>query len=494
MRVLKVDFLGGEAERQARQTTAWMAVVFAVVVGVFSAVGAGASYRAATHGTTVFDEVGNLPVIADIRRLAWGSTGSPTPETPDNRMTVLILGIGGAGHDGAQLTDTILLATADLNEKKVGVVSIPRDLAYPLGGGRFMKINAVNAYAEQDHPGQGAEQTAKTFSDLLSTRIDHVIRVDFHGFVAFIDALGGVDVTVENGFTDTQYPTEDDKWQTISFSKGAQHMDGARALIYARSRHGNNGEGSDFARSRRQQLVTLAVKDKLLSLGTLANPQRLLKLYQSVSNNVQTDLSPWDMMKLAPLVQDFSNDKVTMNVLTDAPDGELTPATVDGAYMLFPREQDWSQIRTIVQNPFSTKEDRVNANKPKTTVHLEIRNGTNVTGFAGDVADRLAKIGYQVGNVSNAAYRGYERTVIFDLTSGAKPQELARLKSMLDANVSATIPSWVGAAPSGSSATTGGRVIFGEGLSQEHIAATTTDFLIVLGDSTRGVVNRIGTQ
>lgn len=479
MGLLKVDFLGGDAERQARRTTARLAVVFAVVVGVFAAIGAGASYRAASHGTTVFEEVGNLPVIADIRRLAWGSGDAGTP---DDRLTFLLLGIGGEGHAGSNLTDTMLIATADLKEQRIGIVSIPRDTAFPLGGGRFMKINAVHAYAEQAHPGEGAKETAKALEDLLSIRIDHVVRVDFAGFEAFVDALGGIDVNVERAFTDVEYPTEDDKWQTVRFDAGPQHMSGARALIYVRSRHGTNGESGDFARNRRQQLVMLAVKDRLLSRGVLGNPQRVMKLYEAVAQNIQTDLSPWDLVKLAPLAQNFSADTIATTVLTDGPKGELVPANVDGAFMLFPRQQDWSEIRDIVRDPFKTDEERVAETKPATPVNVEVKNGTTVTGFAGQVADRLATLGYNISNVGNAVFRGYEHTVIFDLTNGAKPQELARLKQMLDASVSTTDADALA-----------GHTVVGEGLTREPIAASGTDFLIILGESSRGIAEGIGT-
>lgn len=484
MKPLKVDFLGGEAEIRARRTTAWTAVVFAVFVSMFAAIGAGASYRAATHGTTVFDEVGNLPVIIDIRRLAWGDAAD-RPTAQDDRISFLLLGVGGEGHAGSNLTDTILLATADTKEHKVGMLSIPRDLAFPLGGGRFMKINAVHAYAEQSHPGEGAKETAKAMADLLSVRIDHVVRINFNGFKDFVDAVDGIDVNVERAFTDVEYPTEDDKWQTVHFEKGMQHMDGDRALIFVRTRHGNNGEGGDFARNRRQQMVMLAIREKLLSKGTLSNPQRIMKLYEAVAKNVQTDLSPWDLVKLAPMAKDFSAEKFILNTLTDGPQGELNPGTVEGAFMLFPRAQDWSEIREIAAEPFKTKEERLASDRPQAPIHLEVRNGTNVTGFAGVVADRLSNAGYEIGHVGNAAYRGYERTVIYDLTNGKKPQELARLKRLLEANVSATVPDWA------KTGTTG--TVRGEGMTKESVSATGTDFLIVLGESTRGIIDHIGT-
>lgn len=488
--LIKVDFLGGEAERRARQRTAWIAVVFSVLVGLLASIGAGASYRSAAHGTTVFEEVGNLPVIAEIRRLAWGASAELDQQTPDGRMNFLILGVGGEGHEGAQLTDTILLASVDLKAKKIGVVSIPRDMAFPLGGGRFMKINAVNAYAEQSNPGNGARETADALSEFFSTRIDHVVRVDFKGFETFIDALGGVDLEVERNFTDYEYPTLDYKWQKVSFEKGRQHMDGATALKFVRSRHGNNGEGNDFARNARQQKVFLAVKDKLLSRGTLLNPQRLMKLYEEVAKNIQTDLSPWAMVKLAPLAQGFNHDTIVTTVLTDAPDGELVPSNVEGAFMLFPKKQDWSDIREIVQDPFKTREERIATYKPGSDVRLEIKNGTYRNGFAGIVKDRLVKIGYQVEAVGNADFRGYEKTVIFDLTNGAKSSELARLKKLLDANVSTTVPAWLAS----SSATGASRSIMGEGLQNERVNATNTDFLIVLGDSSLGIIDTLAGQ
>ncbi|HWQ99916.1 MAG TPA: LCP family protein [Candidatus Methylomirabilis sp.] len=481
--LIKVDFLGGEAERRTRRSTAWIAVGFSVAVGLLAAIGAGASYRAAARGTTVFEEVGNLPVIAEIRRLAWGSTAADDAGTPDNRITFLLLGVGGEGHEGAQLTDTILLASVDLATKKIGIVSLPRDLAFPLGGGRFMKINAVNAYAEQSHPGAGARDTADALSELFTVRIDHVARVDFKGFASFIDAMGGVDIDVDRSFTDNEYPTENYKWKSISFEKGRQHMDGATALQFVRSRHGSNGEGSDFARSARQQKVVLAVKEKLLSKGTFGNPQRIVKLYEAVANNVQTDLSPWNLVKLAPLAQDFSKDDITTTVLTDGPGGELLPSNVEGAFMLFPKKQDWSEIREIVQDPFKTKEERIAGFKPSTDVRVEIKNGTYRNGFAGLVKDRLTAIGYRVDAVGNAGFRGYEKTVIFDFTNGGKPTDLARLKKLLDANVSTTAPSWLS-----NSSTATNRTVVGEGLRAEHVNATNTDFLIVLGDSSLGIV------
>lgn len=468
---VKVDFLGGEAEQKARRSTTMAAVIFSIFVGLLAAIGAGASYRAATHGTNVLTEVGNLPIISDIRRLAWGESSTILNATVDDRLSVLVLGVGGSGHSGPELTDTILLTTADLKTQQVGMLSIPRDMAYPLGGGRFIKINAVNAYAEEKNPGQGARETADAFEELLGVKIDHVVKVNFNAFKELIDAIGGIDITIEKSFVDNEYPTEDEKWQTVSFKAGTEHMDGERALIFARSRHGSNGEGSDFARARRQQMVILAVKKKLLSVGTLTNPSKLMKLYQVISSNIQTDLTAWEIMKLAPLAKQFSSDNVNMRVLTNDHNGELVNQIVNGAYMLFPKDPDWSQIRSIAQNPFgdSAATSTPTSKKPE-PARIEIRNGTNVTGAASRASDQAKAKGFTIIATGNANHRTYQTSVIYDLTNGKKPEELTALKDLFRAQIEKTPSSWSSSASS----------TFDE---PRPTSPSQTDFLLILGQN-----------
>jgi LCP family protein required for cell wall assembly len=480
---MKIDLLNPSNDRNARRITLIVAAVFTLVVGSLASLGAGASYRAATHGTNVLVEVGSLLSLNGLQQLSWGSDESENDpfSTPDGRINILLLGVGGEGHEGSQLTDTIILASLDRQGNRIGLLSIPRDSAYPLGNGRFQKINAVNAYAEKEHPGEGAKYTADAFRKLLDIRIDRVIRIDFKGFAKFVDALGGVDVNVERSFTDSSFPTDNDgpnpyKWTSVSFQKGWQHMDGKRALTFARSRHGTNGEGSDFARSRRQQLVLEAVRTKLFSLGTLSNPKTVTDLWSALSSNIQTDLTAWDMLKLMPLASSFKDTTIKTRVLTDAADGELVASNVDGAFMLFPRKPDWSEIRAAAADPFTTKEEIAQQNRPNEHVSLEVKNGTLRTGFASQVSTKLETLGYSVEATGNANRRGYEKTVIYDLTNGSKPQELAKLKKLLDANVAQPI-------------TGQGKTIQTDSQTRENLYTTATHFLVILGDSSLGLVN-----
>lgn len=478
---LKINFLASDAERKARRSTVIVAGIFTLFVGILSAVGAGASYQAASRGVSVFSDVGSLFSFAELKRLVWNDGNSGSGQDPfatsDGNINILFLGIGGEGHDGSQLTDTIILASFNREQGKLGLVSVPRDLAYPLGGGRYEKINSVNAYEELDHPGEGAARTKDAFAKLFDTRIDRVVKVDFKGFESFIDALDGIDVTVEKTFTDHQFPTEDNgpnpyKWTSVSFTKGVEHMDGRRALTYARSRHAAGGEGSDFARSRRQHLVIKAIRERLLSLGTLSNPKTISDLWTAVSSHVQTDFTAWDVLKLVPSVTKFSDIAMTNQVLTDDVSGELVAGNVDGAFMLFPRKSDWSEIRTIVRNPFESKQKATEEQKAK-GIAVEIRNGTNRTGFAAQVSALLESSGYLITGTGNAQHRTYERTVIYDLTNGTKLDELAKLKKMFDANVAAT---------DGSK-----QIVLTDG-SRENLSTSSAQFLVILGNSSLSLV------
>lgn len=481
---MDVDLLDVSSDRTARRKTAIIAVFFALCVGILATVGAAASYRAASHGTSVFSEVVQLPVISEIRQFAIGTTssaGAAGIKTPDGRINILLMGVGGEGHDGPQLTDTLILASLDTKDNRVAMLSIPRDLAYPMGYNQFRKINSLNAFEEKSHPGEGARRTADSIGELFNIRVDHVLRVDFQGFAKFIDALDGIDVNVEKSFTDTSYPAEDFKYRTVSFQKGQMHMTGSRALEFVRSRHGTNGEGSDFARSRRQQLVIQAVREKALALGTLANPKKISDLLNIVSGHIQTDLSTWNLVAFMPMAAQLDTNRITSRVLTDAADGELSPANVNGGYMLFPRKPDWSEIRSIAADPFVTKEEELKQLQPQTSVSLEVKNGTNYEGYAFQVSQKLKQRGYAVGSVANALHRGYERTVIYDLTGGKKAEELVRLKKMLDADVSAVTPREV---PKSTE-----RIVYTADLAEERVKSTSTEFMIILGQSSLGLIH-----
>ncbi|MHB8507169.1 MAG: LCP family protein [Candidatus Dormibacteria bacterium] len=202
------------------------------------------------------------------------------------RVNILMLGYGGAGHDGAYLTDSIMVISVQ-GPDRVALTSVPRDTyvqipAFANGGTYDGKINtayeipisqgAFGPVAAQFDTGwQGAGMLAsKAIGDYLGLTIDYWVGVDFTAFKQVVDALGSVDVLNPYVLDDYQYPQgETGGYTHVHFDAGLLHLNGDQALEYVRERHAD----SDFGRSRRQQQVIAAIKDKALALGAIPMDQ-----------------------------------------------------------------------------------------------------------------------------------------------------------------------------------------------------------------------------
>lgn len=249
------------------------------------------------------------------------------PILTDQSLNILLLGVAGEGHAGAQLTDTIIFAKVNPKKNEVVLISIPRDLYVD---SLKAKINALYALKEEEGRREGMSYIKTVIGEILNQKIDYVIKIDFTGFIQAVDLIGGLDIEVENNFEDPEYPIsgrEDDlcgiseaqaqillsrttplwqvfpcRFEQISFGKGRQHMNGVTALKFVRSRNAQGDEGTDFARSRRQQKIMVAFKNKLLEISTFLNPGRVIGLYNIVSANIETDMPVSnfdDMIRLA---------------------------------------------------------------------------------------------------------------------------------------------------------------------------------------------------
>lgn len=372
----------------------------------------------------------------------------------DDRINILLLGMGGEGHDGAFLTDTIILASLKPSTKEASLISFPRDLVSPTNGWR--KINSINAFAEANEPGSGSQKVIEEMSELLNINIDYYVRLDFNGFAKIIDEIGGIEIEVENSFSDYMYPIEGQennpnyyaRFEHLRFEAGKQTMNGKTALKYARSRKGTGLEGSDYARARRQQLVIEAVKNKLLSAGTLLNPVTLSKLANQLNKNVSTNLEIWEVLRLWDLGKDIEKENLINFVLNDAPDNYLISSRgEDGAFILVPKSGNFSDIRNLVKDIFPETEQKVQIKNSaiKTmsgTSSLAVLNGTWVTGLAGRKSVIAKQAGFEIIEIANAPERNYNETIIYDLSDGEKKEAINLLKEALNAKQSFSLPEW----------------------------------------------------
>lgn len=278
----------------------------------------------------------------------------------DGKVGILLLGKGGVGHEAPDLTDTIIFASLDLNQKKLNLVSLPRDIWVPA---IRAKLNSAYYWGNQKEERGGIKLVKSLTEDIVGQPIHYALVLDFSGFEGMIDAVGGIDVNVERDFTDKKFPIsgkENDlcngdkefkcRYETITFQKGLTHMDGALALKFARSRNAEGDEGTDLARAARQEKVILALKEKILSPQVLISPFKLLSLYKVVVKNLETDLSVYDQATLAREVLE-SRKNIQSQVL---PENFLLNPPIsfryDYQYVFVPQEGTWKEVHSWIEN------------------------------------------------------------------------------------------------------------------------------------------------
>ncbi len=383
----------------------------------------------------------------------------------EDRINILLLGIGGKGHDGGNLTDTIIIASYKPSTNQATMMSIPRDLLVPIPGYGWRKINNLYSIAEYNDPGTGGDYAKQIISQIFGLQIPYYTRIDFNGFEEVVDLVGGIDVAVPNTLSDYQYPVsgkedypDNQRYEHLLIEEGEHHFDGNTALKYVRSRHAAGEEGSDFARAARQQLVIDAFMSKILSFSTLLQPGKIKKIVNNVEENVDTNLSIDEMVAFAKLARNYKNSEdrpeIINVVLDNKAEGPLQAANYNGAFVLEPKVDDYSELKFMAQNIFHPELKferptspsglpRVTLETPvKSTeeVTIEIQNGTFVKGLARANEEKLTELGYAVIEISNSEKQDYSQTVIYDLSNGKFPSTLDFLAGNYTDNIVTSIP------------------------------------------------------
>ncbi len=316
----------------------------------------------------------------------------------DGRVNILLAGIGGPGHDGPYLTDTLIVASLDPFAKEVSLVSIPRDLWVTTKGFGSSKINSVMPYSRERNGGsipKGMETLSTVVSDNLGIPIHYFTVVDFTAFKDAINTVGGVEIDVKTKLVDPTVAWEN-KNNPVIADVGRQKFDGQRALLYARSR--KTSLRGDFDRNERQKEVIIALKNKVVSLGTFGNPIKMTQLVNNAGEHVQTDLSIPEMKRLYDVVKDIPADKVMSIGLADPPHELVKTGNIGGASVVIPAagvgnfEAIKAYIRSTLVDGFIRKEN----------AQIMVLNGTGVAGLAKTRAEDLKSYGYNIGTVGDA--------------------------------------------------------------------------------------------
>jgi len=281
----------------------------------------------------------------------------------NGRTNILLLGIGGGTHDGADLTDSMMVVSVMTDPQKIVgapiyLISIPRDIWLP---DLEDKVNSAYHFGNVKKPGAGLLSAKSAVSQITGLPIHYGFLLDFSTFEKAIDLLGGVDINIENTFDDFKYPIagkENDtcggvdpefncRYEHLHFDKGPTHLSGNLALKYVRSRYSESEEGTDFARSRRQQLLIEALKAKVFSSETLLSPQKLTDIYRIFKDNIDTDINPNEMGTLAKLVLTYKNSP-TKTIVLDLNYFDNPPMDYRG-WILLPKDGTFDQIHQFLK-------------------------------------------------------------------------------------------------------------------------------------------------
>jgi len=286
----------------------------------------------------------------------------------NSRTNILLIGEGGAGHSGGDLSDTLIMASIPLVKgEDIILLPIPRDLWIQ---NIDAKINTAYRIGEAKEAGYGITQLRQAVSQVTDLPIHYYIKLDFGIFSKFIDMIGGIDVEIQESFVDNEYPIpgletaqpESSRYETISFTSGVEHMDGSRALKFVRSRHAQGQQGTDIARSQRQQQVIKAIRSQLLAPSTWENKDRLDNLYHLVQNSLQTDINNIEYIQFAsqiPLLSksNFISVEIPSNLGTENSQYSVDQALLVhpgiskkyyGQWVLISKDNDFTQVHQYI--------------------------------------------------------------------------------------------------------------------------------------------------
>jgi LCP family protein required for cell wall assembly len=343
----------------------------------------------------------------------------------EGRINILLLGVGDPGHAGEKLSDTNMVVSINTRDNQIAMISLPRDLRVRIPGHGSNKINQAHAYG-------GIPLAQEVVEATLDIPIHYYARANFSGLREAVDAVGGIEIDVKESLYDPEYPCDKNPSRNcgMRIKKGLQAMDGATALRYARCRKGNCGD--DFGRALRQQEVLQAVRKKAMSASTLINPSKLNQLASALGDNIKTDLSINNLVRLGNMAKDIPQDRTINVVFSNQPTGFLTGTS--GGSDLVPIGGTFEEIQKFVAEVF--KLGPIWTEQPK----LAIENGTTTSGLGQQLKAQIVDSGYaiQVVSLANALTRDFATSQIVDYTGGKKPNTIRYLEELL--GVKATAP------------------------------------------------------
>lgn len=365
----------------------------------------------------------------------------PADMKNDNgRINILVAGNSAddAGHNGGDLTDSIMVLSINTKNNTAMMLSVPRDLWVKVPGDGHSKINALYANG-------GMSTLAKTIETELELPIHYDALVNYSAFRDLVDAVGGISITIQSedprGIYDSNIDYTSRRCCALAkYPNGPVTLNGKQALNLARARGDPNAYGvpygfprGDFDRTENQRKMLMAIKAKASSPSVIANPFKVSNLVDAVGSNVKTDLQLNEMQTLYTYMKKIDDSKIdsyNINTLKGENTIMLQNYNAGGQSALIPAAglDDFSDIAAQIKRLFSASP------VAKEAANVVLLNATDTVGLARSQGNRLIADGMSILAQGNAA-ANQTATTIVDNSQGKKPNTLAALKKTYSATV-----------------------------------------------------------
>lgn len=359
------------------------------------------------------------------------STDALKPWSGTERVSILLLGIDlRCDEEGPAHTDSMMVLTIDPVGLSASLLSLPRDLWVEIPDIGLDRINQAHYFGElYEYPGGGPALAMETVSALLGVPIDYYATVNFEAFIEIVDLIDGITIDVPESIDDPDYPDSCYGVDPFYIEEGTHQLNGEQALKYARTRA---TFGGDVDRAGRQQAVIMAARDQILQLDML--PQLIAqspRLWQTLQDNVRTNLTLDEGIQLALLAQDIPADSIHTAVIDyNYVYNETTP---DGREVLVPNRDAIRELRNQIFAPPAIPTPVI-ANLPammqEEKARVALYNGTAVFGLAAATQEYLQKFGLNITEIGNADSAAYRTSQIIDY--GDHPNTTRYITQLMD--------------------------------------------------------------
>jgi LCP family protein required for cell wall assembly len=368
------------------------------------------------------------------------------PYDSTKRLNILLVGSDQRPGDGTYNTDTLIVVSIDPTTKQVAMFSLPRDSSdLPLPPGRLANAyngvypNKINSlFTAVRNRGDLVAGNSKTrgfnalklvLGNLYQLDIKYFVEVNFDGFKKVVDAMGGVTINVQVPVIDDSYPSDTGRHARVYIPAGIQHMTGAQALVYARSRHGSD----DFDRGYRQQRVLTSLREQANIPNLIP---RIPELFAAFKATVKTDIPQAAMAQLAGLAGSVDTKNIRSYVFSFPRYGTQTGPGAP-VYKYLPNV---SKIRAAVANAFKVDPqlEDTRAGLGDEDGVIWVLNGTSQTGQASTLAAYLEYYGLTASappGKPDANGLSKTRIVVYNGAEARLPETIAFLESKFKVQV-----------------------------------------------------------